>query len=654
MKHYLNFLTRLRNRYLMAFDFIGLAFIPSVAMLIRMDDVSAVSHFRDALLVYTVLMVVVKLTAYYATGLYSQFWAYASVHEMVALLAALAAGAALEVVLFYGLLYPFQLLPEQMPRSTPIINALLTAFWITGSRVAIRIAFMMTTRGDSTMKRRRVIIAGAGAAGAMTAKELLRNRQLGIEPVGFVDDDRLKQGRFIAGIPVCGTLAELPEVLKYRQAGEVLIAMPTAPGKVVREVVHRCRDARIPSKTIPALYDILRGTARVDQVRDVQLEDLLRRGVIQTDTTPVMLMLTGSRVLVTGAGGSIGSELCRQIVEFRPSELILLGHGETSIFNILKELAEFPVGDMKITPVIADIRDTERMERVFNKYRPDVIFHAAAHKHVYLMQENVTEAVSNNVLGTRNLVELADRYSVRRFVMVSSDKAVNPTSVMGVTKRIAELIVQHVARRSKRAYVTVRFGNVLGSRGSVVPVFKRQIAGGGPVTVTDPNITRYFMTIPEAVQLVLQAATMGEGGEVFVLDMGEQLKVIDIAHDLIRLSGYTEEEIEIKITGLLPGEKMFEELFYSTDRVEETKYEKIMVCRGEYHYDPLEASAPHESRLQLEVSTLIEAAQQESMTMVTGLFHKLVPQYAPTCYDAVKVAVEEPKATRVVQGEVKV
>jgi FlaA1/EpsC-like NDP-sugar epimerase len=649
MKRYLNILTRLRNRYLLGFDLIGLALIPSLAMMIRLDDASIVYSFSMALLAYTAIMVCLKLFAYYGTGLYNQFWAYASAHEMVMLLFALSAGTVLEIAVFYGLLYPFHLLSGDLPRSIPIICALLTAFWITGSRVAIRIAFMMTNRSDASIRRRRVIIVGAGVAGAMTAKELMRNMHLGIQPVGFVDDDRLKQGRHISGIPVCGTIAQLPDVLRDMQANEVIIAMPTVPGKVVRDVVQSCREAHVPYKTIPALYDIVRGTAKVNQVRDVQLEDLLRRGIVTTETTSMMLMLTGSRVVVTGAGGSIGSELCRQITGFRPAELILLGHGETSVFQIMKELSESPVPEMKITPVIADIRDRERMERVFARLRPDVVFHAAAHKHVYLMQENIPEAVSNNIQGTRNLVELAEKYNVRRLVMVSSDKAVNPTSVMGVTKRIAELIVQNAAKRSGKAFVTVRFGNVLGSRGSVVPLFKRQIAIGGPVTVTDPNVTRYFMTIPEAVQLILQAATLGDGGEVFVLDMGEQIKVIDVARDLIRLSGYAEDEIEIKITGLLPGEKMFEELFYETDHVEPTQHAKIMVCRTKYPVDHL-ATPSHETQLQMTVSTLIEASQQESLEMVMGLFRKLVPQYAPTSYEAVNKPTTEAPSGKLVTG----
>jgi FlaA1/EpsC-like NDP-sugar epimerase len=645
MKDYLNVLTRLRNVYLMGFDLIGLAIIPAVAALIRVDDLAEVSSMANALIIYTAITVVLKLASYYATELYSQFWAYASAQEMVVLLIALAAGSALEVAVFYGLLHPFHFVPVKFPRSIPIISILLTTVWISGSRVTMRIAFMTANRSETSVRKRRVIIAGAGVTGAMTAKELLANLQLGIIPVGFVDDDRVKLGRQISGVKVCGKLADLPSVIRLKNANEVIIAMPTAPGKVIRGVVQDCRTANVPYKTIPALYDILRGTAKVQEVRDVQLEDLLRRGIITTDNTSVMLMLNGSRVLVTGAGGSIGSELCRQIAGFRPAELVLLGHGETSIFGIMKELGEMQIPGVRIIPVIADIRDRERVDKVFRTYKPDVVFHAAAHKHVYLMQENMPEAITNNVLGTRNLVEVADRSNVSRFVMVSSDKAVNPTSVMGVTKRIAELVVQDYSRRSRRAYVTVRFGNVLGSRGSVVPLFKRQIAQGGPVTVTDPDVTRYFMTIPEAVQLVLQAATMGQGAEVFVLDMGEQLKVIDIARDLIRLSGYTEEEIEIKITGLLPGEKKYEELFYASDIVETTKHDKIMVCRGARTSEPPDLTPIHESKLQSVVSTLVEAARQESIPSITRLLHTLVPQYEPTTPERATPQVATPLPT---------
>ncbi len=636
----------------MTIDLIGLVIIPPLAMLLRTDDPGIVGPLSTALLTYTVVMISVKMVIFVLSQLYSELWIYASVPALITMIRALALSSIAEFVLFYGVLMPMGLVPLGFPRSIPIISSLLTVFWIPASRMGIRILFTELRDQSTAPHERRVLIVGAGAGGALTVKELQNNLQLGIVPVGFVDDDPRKSSKRIYGLPIFGPLSDIPFVVKQHHIDEVIIAMPTAPGNVVREVVQWCRKAKVPSKTIPALYDIVRGTARIDDVRNVQLEDLLRRGVIETDVTQVMLLLTGAKVLVTGAGGSIGSELCRQIKGFRPAEMILVGHGETSIFQIMKELAESPVPDMKITPVIADVRDRERMDQVFRTTSPDVVFHAAAHKHVYLMQENVTEAVTNNVLGTRVLVNLADRYNVRRFVMVSSDKAVNPTSVMGVTKRIAELIVQDAANRSGKAFVTVRFGNVLGSRGSVVTVFKRQIAMGGPVTVSDPDVTRYFMTIPEAVQLILQAATMGRGGEVFVLDMGEQVKVIDLARDMIRLSGFTEEEIEIKITGLLLGEKMFEELFYETDHVETTAHSKVMVSRKNYAHelaDDTSANKPvsqHKSHLHMNVTSLIEAARQGDIAAVTDLFHVLVPQYNPTL-KAAKETLAAKNATEV-------
>jgi FlaA1/EpsC-like NDP-sugar epimerase len=417
----------------------------------------------------------------------------------------------------------------------------------------------------------------------------------------------------------------------------VITAMPAAPGEVIRRATRLCKEAGVPSKITPGVFEILRGSARVTQVRQVQLEDLLRRGVVETDRTGVRTLIGGARVLITGAGGSIGSEIVRQVRSFSPSEILLLGHGETSIFHIMKELEELSTPGLTVRSIIADVRDAERIEQVFREFMPHVVFHAAAHKHVWLMEQNPADAITNNVLGTRTVVQMADKYGVRRFVMISSDKAVNPTSVMGVTKRVAELIVQDAANRTGKAFVTVRFGNVLGSRGSVVPIFKHQIEMGGPVSVTHPDITRYFMTIPEAVQLVLQAASMGKGGEVFVLDMGEQLKVIEVARDLIRLSGYKEEEIGIAITGLKPGEKMFEELFYSDDDAHTTMHDKVKVTWRNFAREYTGSGIPrasgegpiYESPLWMDVDTLLEAAKEGDVREMEKLFRILVPQYTP-------------------------
>jgi FlaA1/EpsC-like NDP-sugar epimerase len=409
---------------------------------------------------------------------------------------------------------------------------------------------------------------------------------------------------------------------------------------VIRDVVQSCKTANVVSKTIPGIFEILGGWAKVAQIRDVQIEDLLRRGVVKADTDGVAALIRGARVLVTGAGGSIGAELCRQISEFNPAEIVLVGHGENSIIKISADLERREDVDgvsVKARTVVADIRDRERMKQVFELYEPQVVFHAAAHKHVPLMEANIPDAVTNNVMGTQILADLAEQHWVERFVMISSDKAVNPTSIMGVTKRIAELIVHDAWRRSGRSFVTVRFGNVLGSSGSVVPIFKKQIEFGEPISITHPDVKRYFMTIPESVQLVLQAAAMGQGGEVFVLDMGEPLKILDLARDLIRLSRLEEgRDIDIVYTGLRRGEKLSEELFFESEKIERSSHEKIFVCRDGRAESELTATGGflklgkalgHDSTLRPEIEQLIAAAQQGALRRAQYLLTKIVPEY---------------------------
>ncbi|MGI6519038.1 MAG: polysaccharide biosynthesis protein [Bacillota bacterium] len=367
--------------------------------------------------------------------------------------------------------------------------------------------------------------------------------------------------------------------MEARRVDEVIIAMPSAGGQAIREVVATCRQLDVKIQTLPGMYEIVDGKVSLKQLRDIQIEDLLGREPVRMDMKEIGAYLAGRKVLITGAGGSIGSEICRQVALFKPKCIVLLGHGENSIFEIQNDLARrFPT--LTTHAVIADVRDAERIEKVFEKYRPDVVFHAAAHKHVPLMEANPEEALTNNVFGTRNVAQAADRYKVKRFVMISTDKAVNPVSIMGMSKRIAEMVVQAVGAESSTRFMAVRFGNVLGSRGSVVPLFRKQIAEGGPVTVTHPDMTRYFMTIPEAVQLVIQAGAMGQGGEVFVLDMGEPVKIVDLAEEIIRLSGYEPgRDIEIVYTGIRPGEKLFEEILTSDEAAIATRHKKIFVSQ---------------------------------------------------------------------------
>jgi FlaA1/EpsC-like NDP-sugar epimerase len=436
-------------------------------------------------------------------------------------------------------------------------------------------------------------------------------------------------------IRVLGAREALPELVRQYHVEQVIIAMPTAPGKAVREIADICETAGIRARIIPGMYELLDGTVHINQLRDVQIEDLLRREPVRTDTAQVAALLRGRRVLVTGAGGSIGSELCRQIVRFDPAQLVLLGHGENSIFDIYNELRPASIAPApgrvqrdrsdlspslcsEVGAVIADIRSADRLRAVFAQYRPEIVFHAAAHKHVPLMETNIEDAITNNVLGTQRLVEASVAAGVTHFVLISTDKAVNPTSVMGATKRVAELIVQSAARETGRCFVAVRFGNVLGSRGSVVPLFQKQILAGGPVTVTHRDIQRYFMTIPEAVQLVLQAAALGRGGDLFLLDMGEPVRIVDLARDLIRLSGLEpDQDIEIRYTGLRPGEKLSEDLFGADETRNRTQHEKIFICRNGRELPTLDDA----------IQALVRAAEDGNADEARRLLHELVLEY---------------------------
>ncbi len=443
-----------------------------------------------------------------------------------------------------------------------------------------------------------------------------------------MDDEPNKRDTLIRGVRVLGSRTELSHLIQETGAMLVVIAMPTAPGKVIRDIVSICERAQVQIKIIPGLYELLDGTVSVNQLRTVQIEDLLRREPVQTDGAAVQALLRGKRVLVTGGGGSIGSELCRQILRCDPAQLVIVGHGENSVFEIGNELLRFlaktpptPAAPL-VRSVIADVRFPDRLQAIFAEVRPQVVFHAAAHKHVPLMEANPAEAITNNVLGTRNVLAAAQAVGVEHFVMISTDKAVNPTSVMGASKRVAELLVHEAAAASGRPYVAVRFGNVLGSRGSVVLTFKQQIAAGGPVTITDPEMTRYFMTIPEAVQLVLQAAVLGRGGEVFMLDMGEPVKILDLARDLIELSGLqVGRDIDIVVTGIRPGEKLYEELFVPGETYQPTAHPKVLIAA--------QASQRPTERLSLALDALAAAAQANNDdAILAGLLH-LVPEFTP-------------------------
>ena len=431
----------------------------------------------------------------------------------------------------------------------------------------------------------RTLIVGAGDAGELLVRDMVRRPERGLQPIGFVDDLPGKQGVRIHGVEVVGTRQDIPKIVADRKVDLIVLAMPGAAMKDRRAVAKIAASTSARVKTVPSLHDIIGGKVAVSEMRDVAIEDLLGRDQVLTDTS-LFGYLRGKRVLVSGAGGSIGSELCRQIAALEPAMLICLGHGENSIYLIEQELRErFP--QIKVVAAIADMRDEERIRRIFGAHRPEVVFHAAAHKHVPLMEANEPEAVSNNVFGTRNLARAAADFGVERFVLVSTDKAVNPTSVMGKTKRLAELLIQDLAAGSTTRFVAVRFGNVLGSRGSVVPLFKKQIAAGGPVTVTHPDMRRYFMTIPEAVTLVLQAGDVGRQGDVLMLEMGDPVHIVDLARNLIKLSGFKPEDIEVVFTGTRPGEKLFEELLLTDESVRPTTHPQIFAVRRADRPDPV-------------------------------------------------------------------
>ncbi|ASN83026.1 polysaccharide biosynthesis protein [Deinococcus ficus] len=490
----------------------------------------------------------------------------------------LARAAALNTLLMFALGFILQSW-LQLPRSVPLLAGIVGFLLLGGVRMFARLLSEGARRREVPVSS-RVLIVGAGDAGTLIAREMQRHPEAGLDPVGFLDDDTSKQRQRLLGLPVFGTVDQLSRVVQDEDIQEVIIAVPSASGDFVRRVVDLAGGAGVRYRIIPGVFEILSGNVSINNLRDVNLEDLLRRPPVRLNTEEIIGYLRGRVVLVTGAGGSIGSEIVRQIAAFQPATILLFGRGENSIFTIQQELLrEWP--EVKHVGLIGDVRDAGRLRAIFEEYRPEVVFHAAAHKHVPLMEEAPSEAIINNVIGTRNLVEMSLRYGVLRLVNVSTDKAVNPTSVMGASKRAAEMTVSAGAARARetQAFVSVRFGNVLGSRGSVVPTFMRQIRAGGPITVTPPEMVRYFMTIPEAARLVLQAGGLAENGKVYVLNMGEPVKIADLARDVIRLSGA--QGVDIVYSGVRPGEKLYEELLTSSEGADATTHSEIFSARLE-------------------------------------------------------------------------
>ncbi len=560
---------------------------------------------------------VIWLGCFLAFGLYRRMWQYASLGELLSIVYSVTVGMVLNISLTYFWMKGGSL---PLPRSVFVLAWMAAVLFVGGSRFSWRLFRDSYLHNGKLRAGKPVLIVGAGDAGAAVARELCsHNHNTGrIVPVGFVDDDRSKRGLEMFGLRVLGGREDIPRLVENYGVQEIIIAIPSAPGREIREIVEICRKTPAGLKILPGMNELINGKVSVSQIREVRIEDILGREPVEVDLESIAGYLTGRTVLVTGAGGSIGSELCRQVAQFQPKALILLGHGENSIYQIHKELSgTYP--ELELKPVIVDVRDKVAVSRLFQLYKPGVVFHAAAHKHVPLMEYNAAEAVKNNVLGTYAVAAAASRHGAETFISVSTDKAVNPTSIMGATKRVAEMVVQQAGRYSKTRFAAVRFGNVLGSRGSVVPLFKEQIAAGGPVTVTHPDMTRYFMTIPEAVQLVIQAGALAGGGEVFVLDMGEPVKILDLAKSMILLSGFEpEEDIEIVFTGIRPGEKLYEELMTSTEGVNVTKHNRIFIAK---------VDKPDENK----VNNLLEIVQEPYWAPgdveVARLLQDVVPEF---------------------------
>lgn len=587
----------------------GLAFLG--AYLVRFEGHVPAEYWHQFLALLPFILAL-RFIWRFPGGLHQQLWRFVSLREVVETTITLALGS----IAFWTLAkFAFHI---HVPWGVLTLDWGINLVGYLGLRAAKRLYSERESlsRQEGNIQK-PVLLVGAGQAGNIFAKEIqLRHPEL--HAVGFVDDDPAKTHSRVQGVEVLGRTDDIPALVESHRIHEVILCIPTATQADIRRILDLCHAARVKVKTLPSLKDIISGTVEISKIREIDIEDLLGRAPVDLGADSAVDYLQHRVVMVTGAGGSIGSELCRQIASLGPKQLLLVGRGEFSIYTIEMELRErFP--ELNMTALIADVRDPQRMRYLFAQFQPEVIFHAAAHKHVPLMERNPSEAVLNNIIGTRAVAMLASEFEAESFVLISTDKAVNPTNVMGASKRVAEMVVQELATRSRTRFMSVRFGNVLGSRGSVIPLFKRQIERGGPITITHPDIIRYFMTIPEAAQLVLQAGSLGRGGEVFVLDMGDPVKIVDLARDLIKLSGLQPDvDIKIEFTGLRPGEKLYEELLTDEEGITATTHKKIFIGRPE----AIDQTGLEEGLMSLQLA----AAAGDAIDIRSGL-KRLVPTY---------------------------
>lgn len=587
-----------KNRKFIIVDTILTVFSLYIALLLKFDfdvPVEYILFFK----LNIIPVIVITILFNFVFNLYKHLWKYASIEELLSIVYSVTLSNI--VFIIYSYFINYRVLENQyfrFPFTVHIIFWILCTVFLGGTRFIYRISGEFQRNAISDSNRIRLLIVGAGDAGAMLIKEIKKHSELNYDIVGLVDDDSTKVSRTINGVKVLGTSKDIPVIYKRNKVEEIILAIPSADNEVQKNILKICKETKCKLKTVPGIYEILDGKVNISKIREVNIEDLLGREPVKLDINNITRYITNKVVLVTGGGGSIGSELCRQIAKFTPKELIILDIYENNAYDLQMELRHlYPKLNLKV--VIASVRDYKRVSEIFDKHKPNVVFHAAAHKHVPLMEDNPREVVKNNVLGTYNVAKCSSDFYVEKFVLISTDKAVNPTNIMGASKRFCEIIVQALDKVSKTEYVAVRFGNVLGSNGSVIPLFKKQIAHGGPLTVTHPEITRFFMTIPEASQLVIQAAAIAKGGEIFVLDMGEPVKIADLARDLIKLSGF-EPDVDIKIeySGLRPGEKLYEELLMDEVALTSTEHKKIFVEKPmDYDIGYLEESIEEFSRV---------------------------------------------------------